>query len=72
MPGSILGISPAPGRMSISKMSSGRYTVAQAFGISTTPENRPSIGAAPSSRYACSADQPKVVRYPIACRHARW
>src|SRR5699024_290451 len=72
MPGSILGTSPLPGRMSMSKMSSGRYTVAQALGMSTTPENRPSMGAAPSSRYACSFDQPKVERYSIACRHARW
>ncbi len=50
MPGSTCGGSPTPGRMSMSKISVGRYTVAQAFGMSTTPEKRPSIGAAPRSR----------------------
>lgn len=50
MPGSMRGGSPAPGRMSMSKISVGKYTVAHAFGMSTTPEKRPSMGAAPSSR----------------------
>ena len=35
-------------------ISVGRYSEQHAFGMSTTPETRPSIGADPSSRYACS------------------
>lgn len=35
--------------MSKSRMAVGRYRVAHEFGTSTTPLNRPSIGAAPSS-----------------------
>ncbi|SKZ14442.1 Uncharacterised protein [Mycobacteroides abscessus subsp. abscessus] len=48
------------------------YTVAQELGMSTTPDSRPSIGAEPRSRYACSGLYPNFVRYSIACRHARW
>jgi hypothetical protein len=35
--------------MSVSKMAVGKYNEQQAFGMSTTPLIRPSIGAAPSS-----------------------
>ena len=38
------------GLMSKSKISVGRYSEQQAFGMSTTPDTRPSIGADPSSR----------------------
>jgi hypothetical protein len=44
------------GRTSKSKMAVGRYSEQQAFGMSTTPDTRPSIGAEPSSRYACSPE----------------
>ena len=54
IPGSICMGPLAEGLMSKSKMAVGRYTVAHEFGISTTPEKRPSIGAEPSRRYACS------------------
>jgi hypothetical protein len=38
------------GRMSKSNMPVGRYSEQHAFGMSTTPDTRPSIGADPSSR----------------------
>ncbi|QBJ22451.1 aldo/keto reductase [Kocuria marina subsp. indica] len=62
MPGSTCVGPLAEGRMSTSKISVGRYTVAHELGMSTTPEKRPSMGAAPSSRYACSLDQPNLAR----------
>jgi hypothetical protein len=40
----------ADGLMSMSKIAVGRYNEQHAFGMSTTPLTRPSIGAAPSSR----------------------
>jgi len=36
--------------MSKSNIAVGRYSEQHAFGMSTTPETRPSIGAEPSSR----------------------
>src|SRR5919202_2334165 len=44
----------AVGRMSKSKIAVGRYSEQQALGMSTMPLMRPSIGAEPSGRYACS------------------
>jgi hypothetical protein len=38
------------------------YTVEQEFGMSTTPDSRPSIGAAPRIMYACSGLYPNFVR----------
>ena len=49
-PGSICVGPDVEGRTSKSKIAVGMYTVAQAFGMSTTPDNRPSIGAAPRIR----------------------
>lgn len=46
----------AVGRMSKSKMAVGKYNEQQAFGMSTTPLTRPSIGAAPSNKYACAPE----------------
>ena len=43
---------PLPGATSKSKIRLGMYTVAHEFGMSTTPENRPSIGAEPRIMYA--------------------
>jgi hypothetical protein len=47
MPGSICAGPLAEGRTSMSKISVGMYTVEHEFGMSTTPDNLPSIGAEP-------------------------
>jgi N-terminal domain of oxidoreductase len=47
MPGSIWAGPLAEGRTSMSKISVGMYTVEHEFGISTTPDSLPSIGAEP-------------------------
>lgn len=50
IPGLIWNGPAADGCTSKSKIDVGMYTVEQEFGMSTTPDNRPSMGAAPSSR----------------------
>ena len=45
-----------------SKIAVGTYTVEQEFGMSTTPDSRPSIGAEPRIMYAWIALYPNVVR----------
>ena len=62
IPGSIWNGPLAEGAIGKSKIAVGMYTVAQEFGMSTTPDRRPSIGADPSSRYACSGLYPNLVR----------
>ena len=47
MPGSICAGPLAEGRTSMSKISVGMYTVEHEFGMSTTPDNLPSMGAEP-------------------------
>ena len=49
-PGSIRNGPDADGATGKSNIAVGRYTVEQEFGMSTTPDSRPSIGAAPSKR----------------------
>jgi len=48
----------ASGRMFRSKIDSGILSDTALFGMSTTPPRRPSIGAAPKNRYACSKVHP--------------
>jgi hypothetical protein len=50
LPRSVLTGHEADGRMSTSKIAVGRYNEQQAFGMSTAPLTRPSIGAAPRIR----------------------
>src|SRR5689334_668936 len=52
MPGSICTGPFAEGRTSMSKISVGMYTVEHEFGMSTTPDSLPSIGAEPKIMYA--------------------
>jgi hypothetical protein len=47
--------------MSMSKIAVGRYNEQHAFGMSTTPLTRPSIGAAPSSTVGLRAGLPELV-----------
>lgn len=63
--------SPYTGKIDLSKMAVGNAKVAQAFGMSTTPLIRPSIGAQDRSKYACSPVKPNFFRYSIALRQAR-
>lgn len=52
----------AAGRMSFSKMSRGRETVTQAFGMSTMELIRISMGATLRIVYACSPEKPNFPR----------
>ncbi len=60
----------AEGRMSKSKISVGTQTVAQEFGMSTTPEKWPWTGAHPRIECACAPEYPNFFRYSMAFRQA--